>query len=693
MPPKRKFSRKNALGFINPSAAAQEVEGFPKKIQQVFRAVCEEKNTIILSRVPGKAALQLIEEGYAQKGYHIKAKSCDWGPMAGFVCKQPIFNKKGLANLLSNLKAHVNYHKEMSDVLKLDHEHPKYQIRGKRLFPDGVPEKESLNLFIPLKISEERKSNILKSKSVILINQNKDAILLFGFNKQPDSKDIFPNKTVASIFLLKKEQELWSIHHGPIKVFFEKEWKEYEGTSSSSISSFFPDEDLNPEELSSFGSLANTSHPKDKIDHKVSQLNPDSISTSLFSGFDLNKKPTLSFFKVFGLCNPEDLHEPEESRPVKKAVTGDYDLFSIWPSRITGTNKEVLMYPLLERRAAKFYRDQLRKGTLNISSRSTPVNIHNPFSLALSPMCIPDRIKVVIEFIPHYSEIKPLESVDLGNFTEYGFNLIRVINEKAKELVGENTPQIVKHSDEGGRPGISEIDLPLAVFHPPGFLPPPGLPESKKDTGFIGRINNILEFVNHLERIVQEIQNKSEFNPPFLAFNHGWIAHLLLLSLYEPDPAPNKYQKKDATDQPDPSKFSFAIPKKLVDDLTNKKSLLNTPLENLLHSVNQEFCVAVNQKQKNNNQNWTPKPANDQLYNEERLMLFKKVVFTLFNFIPNTDESDQNFKDRLFPFLHNFTVKLLEYTLDGSMKAVEGLNNVRSTLVSPEYSQTENPYV
>jgi hypothetical protein len=51
-------------------------------------------NAIILSRAPGIYATGLIEENYASKGYHNKAKSCDWGPMAGFVLADARFSKR-----------------------------------------------------------------------------------------------------------------------------------------------------------------------------------------------------------------------------------------------------------------------------------------------------------------------------------------------------------------------------------------------------------------------------------------------------------------------------------------------------------------------------------------------------------------------------------------------------------------------
>ncbi len=68
--------------------------GFPYAHGAAFQEVADETGNIIASRAPGKFATGLIEESYATKGFYIKAKSCDWGPMAGFVLVDPHFSKQ-----------------------------------------------------------------------------------------------------------------------------------------------------------------------------------------------------------------------------------------------------------------------------------------------------------------------------------------------------------------------------------------------------------------------------------------------------------------------------------------------------------------------------------------------------------------------------------------------------------------------
>lgn len=60
---------------------------------EVFERVANRTRTVIASRELNPLSEGLLVEGYASKGFYIKAKSCDWGPMAGFVCVDPRFTK------------------------------------------------------------------------------------------------------------------------------------------------------------------------------------------------------------------------------------------------------------------------------------------------------------------------------------------------------------------------------------------------------------------------------------------------------------------------------------------------------------------------------------------------------------------------------------------------------------------------
>jgi hypothetical protein len=73
---------------------ACDLVGFPYAHGAAFQEVAQSVNSIILCRAPGIYATGLIEENYASKGFHNKAKTCDWGPMAGFVLADERFSKR-----------------------------------------------------------------------------------------------------------------------------------------------------------------------------------------------------------------------------------------------------------------------------------------------------------------------------------------------------------------------------------------------------------------------------------------------------------------------------------------------------------------------------------------------------------------------------------------------------------------------
>lgn len=67
--------------------------GFPRIHVDAFKNVACRNKMVISSRELNPLCTDLVLEGYAAKGFHIKAKTCDWGPMAGFVPEDYRFTK------------------------------------------------------------------------------------------------------------------------------------------------------------------------------------------------------------------------------------------------------------------------------------------------------------------------------------------------------------------------------------------------------------------------------------------------------------------------------------------------------------------------------------------------------------------------------------------------------------------------
>ena len=83
--------------MIRNTQQACDVSGMPLAHATCFQQVADNVNCVIASRSVGKFATGLILENYASKGFHVKAKSCNWGPMAGFVLSDPRFTKRGMS--------------------------------------------------------------------------------------------------------------------------------------------------------------------------------------------------------------------------------------------------------------------------------------------------------------------------------------------------------------------------------------------------------------------------------------------------------------------------------------------------------------------------------------------------------------------------------------------------------------------
>ncbi|HEY2856360.1 MAG TPA: anthrax toxin-like adenylyl cyclase domain-containing protein [Gemmatimonadaceae bacterium] len=76
---------------------ACELSGMPLLHAGCFQRVADETGCVISSRSVGIYATGLLLESYATKGFHVKAKSCNWGPMSGFVLSDPRFTKRGIS--------------------------------------------------------------------------------------------------------------------------------------------------------------------------------------------------------------------------------------------------------------------------------------------------------------------------------------------------------------------------------------------------------------------------------------------------------------------------------------------------------------------------------------------------------------------------------------------------------------------
>ncbi|MFT4615286.1 MAG: hypothetical protein ACI9NT_002438 [Bacteroidia bacterium] len=85
------------LNLLKQGKAAADLVGMPWEHVQVFKQAARSANSVISSRQLGRVCTTLMSEGYDTKGFRMHSKSCDFGPMAGFICVDERLHKKGAA--------------------------------------------------------------------------------------------------------------------------------------------------------------------------------------------------------------------------------------------------------------------------------------------------------------------------------------------------------------------------------------------------------------------------------------------------------------------------------------------------------------------------------------------------------------------------------------------------------------------
>lgn len=104
----------NSLGNNNKKEINEVKVGMPIKDQTIFSQIAEEKGLIIGVRPIDTNSTSLISSGeYSSKSLAIKAKSSDWGPMAGFI---PVDQSLAKASAQKDL---LKYNKAVADAINM----------------------------------------------------------------------------------------------------------------------------------------------------------------------------------------------------------------------------------------------------------------------------------------------------------------------------------------------------------------------------------------------------------------------------------------------------------------------------------------------------------------------------------------------------------------------------------------------
>lgn len=333
-----------------------EGEGFPPGYGHAFQLVANQQKAIVSTRTPGRSCMGLLREGYDAKSFHIKGKSCNWGPMAGFVCLDPLLNKRGIeieqgkTAATGNLEAHQH---SLVDAY------------------EGTRTARARHIVI----SDQRLSWLLSNgylTGMVTRGQTKEGTaerggVCIAYRLMPTNIDsgrgwgIFYNR--AALYATPYGQQLAQERH------FE------------------------------------------------------TIRTAM------GVQEEDGFAPMLAMTNP---HPPyvAASSLYKNAITGDFDLFAIWPH--TGRSSQY---------------------DSTADERMAGMNhVHNPQDKEIQAMKV---------------HIFKNEHAQLGNISERIFLIAQLLNmTMAAHVPGNVKPNRVFHSDEGGRPGAKALELPTAAFIP-----------------------------------------------------------------------------------------------------------------------------------------------------------------------------------------------------------------------------------
>jgi hypothetical protein len=590
-------------------------EGFPEKVSNAFQKAADELNCVILSRVPGKACTTMIDEGYNLKPFYIHGKSCNWGPMAGFVCQLPALNKAGTSSMDFNLKEHLSSLKWLKDKQNENLKEVKIEllkIKDRNLFNakfeeviNYTPSPLSLlstpedllktmeflelktpsiasSLFLPLTISDARKAHLIEAK--YLGEENKDYKLLDDGSIIGIATD--NNRTVVVEYKMEKRQldenPVWDIYHRNIYTKNESDGS-YTRYVKKLENGFDIQNQLGTEEGQTRIYNEAIKNYNLTIENLIKDVTPIKVQIKvLLANNSIMITPDQpgeidKWYPLNGLQSPYLVYKEEKDR-YKNAVSGDYDLFAVWPL-VPGTGLEMTTR-ISERKSQKSPNDEIQNLFILVEAKNYALEITKSRN-------------VFIEFIGSFEELKGKEDPETGNISELVFNTAQMINslvhatymkvdanekiDKDKKIDTVEPDQYKKgsfpsrafHSDEGGRPQVNEIEYSIAFF----------MPESQ----WSGLKSVDLKATPILESTAGLVQSHVEFlslilllRKRFYVFLHdGWVMHLMCL-------AAGKKEIDELTNLSEKPQKYFKARVKEMNDLGDSLAKIQSLLKELL---------------------------------------------------------------------------------------------------------------
>ena len=331
---------------------ALENVGFPLSHRAPIQKAAETLNCVILSRAVGKVCQMLIEQGYDMKDFRIHAKSCDWGPMAGFVLRDPRLSKRGILGARYNRKAH---------------KHALAPTNPKEIAANFVAKTA------PIFITEQRRKWLHDNGLLGIVQPYSDRFYHGEISREGVRLRYSLIKALLPVGHGGKTFTMWGIYLDKQR-YQDNEWPWQEVGACRRVFYRWPND-----------------------------------------GGPSSNEISTRYEAVLGMVNAF------VKRPGKfSTVTGDYDLFGVWP------HKSILDIKRVDRRLSPTRTDS------------------DTFT----------------------AEEKSDIGYRVGNYSARVQRIGQAINAYIGAVSHLPDRKCVHHSDEAGRPGIDDIDLPLVGFIP-----------------------------------------------------------------------------------------------------------------------------------------------------------------------------------------------------------------------------------
>lgn len=159
--------------------------------EKIIVNTAKRHDCIIMVRPVNPLSTALIEEGYATKDLHVKGKSSDWGPQAGFICCNQSYSKL--------------HHKGQQEIAKFNHKVTE-SIR------DGSAKA------VPLLISKARLQSLLTEKMLHVISSKEGTYHVTSHGKPHQDFILYPNVGMP----LSEHAHLYRQYHKDIQSMFAK---------------------------------------------------------------------------------------------------------------------------------------------------------------------------------------------------------------------------------------------------------------------------------------------------------------------------------------------------------------------------------------------------------------------------------------------------------------------------------------